>query len=113
MEEFESYNGQYRDGDRVYVDKPLRQVIEAENDAVTSIVLGSLSIVFSSLVFGFIFGIFAITSSNKAKKILNARHHKYHVATAGMVCGWVSVGLSIFFAVYYTIIIVAALVASA
>ena len=37
MEEFESYNGQFRDGDRVYVDKPLPEIIEAENsDVVTA-----------------------------------------------------------------------------
>ena len=40
MEEFESYNGQYRDGDRVYIDRPLPEIIKAENDAVASIVLG-------------------------------------------------------------------------
>ena len=60
MEEYESYNGQYRDGDRIYVDRPLPEIIEAENSAVVSIVLGALAIVFSSMVFGFILGIFAI-----------------------------------------------------
>ena len=39
MEEFESYDGQYRDGDRVYIDRPLPEIIKAENDAVASIVL--------------------------------------------------------------------------
>lgn len=106
MEEFESENGEYRDGDRIYVDRPLHEIIEAENAAVTSIVLGCLGIVFSSLVFGFIFGIFAILNCNKAKRVLNSRHHKYHVATAGMLCGWVSIGLSIAMAIYYLILIV-------
>lgn len=108
MEEFESYEGQFRDGDRVYVDKPLRDIIEAENCAVVSIVLGSLSIAFSSLCFGFILGIFAVINEKKAKRVLNARHHKYHVATAGMICGWVSIPLSIIFIIYYILIIVAA-----
>lgn len=106
MEEFESYNGQFRDGDRVYVDKPLPEIIEAENCAVMSIVLGALSIVFSCLLFGFILGIFAIKNEKSAKQVLNSRHHKYHIATAGMVCGWVSVGLSIFYAFFYAIYII-------
>ena len=101
MEEYESYNGQYRDGDRIYVDRPLPEIIEAENSAVVSIVLGALAIVFSSMVFGFILGIFAIKNCNDAKKVLNSRHHKYHVSTAGMICGWISIGLSIAVAIYY------------
>ena len=106
MQEFESYEGQVRDGDRIYVDRPLSEIIEAENYAISSIVLGSLAVFFSSLVFGFILGIFAIINGNKAKKVLNSRHHKYHVSTAGIVCGWVSVGLSAFMAVIYIIEIV-------
>lgn len=106
MEEFESYDGQYRDGDRVYIDRPLPEIIKAENDAVASIVLGSLAILFSFYVFGFILGIFAILNEKKAKQVLTSRHHKYHVATAGMICGWISVGISIFFAIFYTIYII-------
>ena len=109
MEEFESYDGQFRDGDRIYVDAPLKDIIEAENYAITSIVLGSLSIVFSFFVFGFILGIFAITNGLHAKQVLNSRHHKYHVATAGIICGYVSFGLSALWLVYYVVIIVAAL----
>lgn len=113
MEEFESYNGQVRDGDRVFVDKPLPEIIEAENSAVVSIVFGCLSILFSTLAFGFILGIFAIKNEKNAKKVLNERHHKYHVATVGMICGWISVGLSALFAFIYLIeIIIIVLAAS-
>ena len=110
MEEYESYNGQYRDGDRIYVDRPLPEIIEAENSAVVSIVLGALAIVFSSMVFGFILGIFAIMNSEDAKKVLNSRHHKYHVATAGMICGWISIGLSAITAISYLFWIILILV---
>ena len=110
MEEYESYNGQYRDGDRIYVDRPLPEIIEAENSAVVSIVLGALAIVFSSMVLSFILGIFAIKNSEDAKKVLNSRHHKYHVATAGMICGWISIGLSAITAISYLFWIILILV---
>ena len=110
MEEFESYNGQYRDGDRVYIDRPLPEIIKAENDAVASIVLGSLAILFSFYVFGFILGIFAILNEKKAKQVLTSRHHKYHVATAGMICGWISIGLSAITAISYLFWIILILV---
>ena len=110
MEEFESYDGQYRDGDRVYIDRPLPEIIKAENDAVASIVLGSLAILFSFYVFGFILGIFAILNEKWAKQVLTSRHHKYHVATAGMICGWISIGLSAITAISYLFWIILILV---
>ena len=111
IEEKECYKGQYRDGDRIYVDRPLSEIIDAEDMAVNSLVLGSLGILFSTLIFGFILGIIAIAKSKQPKEVLNSRHHKYHIATAGMICGWVSIGLSIFFLIYY-IAIFAMIIAS-
>lgn len=90
----EEYNGQYRDGDRIYVDKPLKDIIQAENDAVKSIVFGAVGVASSVLVFGFIFGILGIYYCDKAKLTLNTRHHKYHVATVGLILGWISIALS-------------------
>lgn len=104
MEERESYNGQFRDGDRVHVDKPLKDIIEAENQSVISIVLGALAVAFSTLIFGFILGIFAIKYSKPPRVVLNSRHHKYHIATIGEIAGWVSIALSIFFLILYIIL---------
>ncbi len=95
IEEREVFNGQYRDGDRVFVDKPLKDIVEAEGQAVKSLVLGVLGIVFSQLIFGFILGIIAIKKSKHPRTVLNQKHHKYHIATAGEITGWVSIGLSI------------------
>ena len=95
MEEYDSYNGQFRDGDRVFVDKPLPEIIAAENNAVASIVLGCVGIVLSSIVVGFVLGIVAIATGTNARKVLNERHHKFHIALVGKILGWVSIGLSI------------------
>ena len=104
MDEREYYNGQFRNGDRVYVNRPLKDIVIAEETATISIVLDALAIFFSTMVFGFVLGIFAIKNSRKSKYILNSRHHKYHVATAGEICGWVSIGVSAFFLILYLII---------
>lgn len=101
MEEYDSYNGQFRDGDRVFVDKPLPDIIAAENNAVASIVLGCVSMVLSSFVIGFILGIVAIVTGGKARNVLNERHHKFHIALVGKILGWVSIGLSIVMAFYW------------
>ncbi len=106
VDETECYEGQFRDGDRVYVDRPLPEIIEAENAAVISIVLGTISDVLSVFVVGFIMAIFAIINSKKAKQVLNSRHHKYHVATAGEIFGWVSIALSAFFLAFWIIQII-------
>ncbi len=105
-DEREVYEGEYREGDRVFVDKPLKDIIEAEGEAVQSLVLGVLGIVFAFLVFGFILGIIGIKKSKYPRTVLNQKHHKYHIATAGEITGWVSIAISIFFTIFWIIFIV-------
>ncbi len=73
----------------------------AEQNGLLSLILGIASIVFGAAILGFIAGIFAIKIGKQVKKVLPANNPKYNYASIGVVCGWVSVGVSILFLVFY------------
>jgi len=84
---------------------PSPEVTAAESKATASLVMGIISIVLSWLIVGIIFGPIAISLGKKARRVLNGSHHNFYIALAGVITGSIGLGLSIFFAIYWVVII--------
>ena len=76
-------------------------VANAEQNGLLSLILGVVSIVVGIAVLGFIAGIFAIKIGNEVKKVLPTNNPRFKFASIGVVCGWVSVGVSILFLIFW------------
>jgi DNA-directed RNA polymerase subunit RPC12/RpoP len=83
------------------------EIAAAESKSVASLVMGIIGIVASFLIAGLILGPIAISSGKKARLVLNSKNYNFHIALAGVITGAVGLAFSIFFIIYWIVIILA------
>jgi len=84
---------------------PPHEVADAESKSVAALVMGIIGITASFLLAGFILGPIAISIGKQARLVLNSGNHNFHIALAGVITGAVGLALSIFFLIYWIVII--------
>ena len=78
--------------------------ITAESKGSLSLVMGILSLVFCWCIIGLIFGPIAVSSGNTSRKVPYEKNQKFWVALAGIITGWIGLGMSILYTLIWIIV---------
>ena len=85
---------------------PTPEIIAAESKAVSSLVMGILSIVLCWIIAGIILAPLAMSNAKKARSTLDEQNQKFYIALAGKITGIIGLVLSIIFTFYWLIAVV-------
>ena len=80
------------------------EIAEAESKSIASLVMGILGVALCTFLAGVIIGPLAVSRANKSRSVLDESNQKYWIALAGKILGYIGLGLSIFFALYWILI---------
>lgn len=83
---------------------PEKDIKAGENLAITSFVLGLISLFSCWIILGAILGIFAIKLGGQSRKILRASNKKYFFGLLGEIAGWVSVVVAVFIIILFIVV---------
>jgi len=83
---------------------PSLETAAAESKSVASLIMGIIGCAASFLLAGLVLGPLAISNGKQARSVLDSSNYNFNIAQAGVITGSIGLGLSIFFAIYWTII---------